>query len=122
MSNTVDIITCDQATFLKYLEENKLKDANFLDMFNKFNENYVQVAQEICELNVKRLNLLHRKKLVYYEYKKHLKNLEETKPEESNFNKMFEQLKEKDIYSGYRSKLYHAETESLIDINEEYKL
>lgn len=70
MSNTVDIITCDQPTFLKYLEENKLKEVNFEDMFSKFHENYIQVAKEIRDLNDKRCEILLKIRSTQLEYKR----------------------------------------------------
>ena len=70
MNNTIDIITCDQATFLKFLEENKLKEANFQDMFNKFHETYIQVAKEIRELNNKRCEILFKIRSAQLEYKR----------------------------------------------------
>ena len=60
MSNNVNIVSCNHATFTKYLEENKLKEQNFKEMFEQLNEKYVALSKDIIQLNEQRSELLFK--------------------------------------------------------------
>jgi hypothetical protein len=70
MANSVDIITCSHANFLKYLEESKPIDQTFKDMFSQFNEKYISLSKEIYQINEVRSELLTKIKAAQQEYKR----------------------------------------------------
>lgn len=70
MANTIDILTCTHATFLKYLEDSTPKEQTFKDMFSQFNEKYINLSKEIYQINEIRAELLDKIKSAQQEYKR----------------------------------------------------
>lgn len=70
MANNIDIISCSHANFLKYLEESKPTDQTFKDIFNQFNEKYINLSKEIYQINEVRSEILTKIKSAQQEYKR----------------------------------------------------
>ena len=70
MANTIDIVNCSHAIFLKYLEESNPIDQTFKDIYQQFNEKYINISKEIFRLNDSRSDILAKIKVAQQEYKR----------------------------------------------------
>ncbi len=68
-NNNINILTCTQPDFLKYLKESELKEPNFKDMFTKLNDAYINECKGIYNLNENRVNILEKIRSAQHEFK-----------------------------------------------------